>query len=246
LANLAILDDRPLNADAAFIRFDVFEYLDSQSYRDYQVANSWYTAIQGWLLSNPNIRILNRDFSKQFDVNKMRTLALARTIGMKIPETYVTNDLIFINKLIAEKDFIHKPIEGGEHAEELAKYDIENLKSKTTDYPFFVQEKLIQPELRIFRVGDVCLGFWVISDYLDYRSDANTKLEYTEVSSSMSQKVIELTNALGLNFSALDFKTCPKTGELLLLEANSSPMFTAFDQACDGKVCNAIIDYLLN
>jgi hypothetical protein len=242
--NLLYLEDQVLNVNSAFIRFDVFEYLETNSTQDYQIASSWYTTIEGWLQANPNVTTFNPNFSKTIGVNKLKTLMIAKQLGIKIPETYATNDMLMVNKILEEKALIHKPIEGGSHTEELEFRKPEEIQTAIAAYPFFVQEKLEQPEFRVFRIADQCFGFWVISEQLDYRADNNTKLKYDLVPEKLAKQVIELTDALSLNFSALDFKSCPKTGDLLLLEANSSPMFGAFDQACDGKLVKAMINYL--
>jgi len=39
-----------------------------------------------------------------------------------------------------------------------------------------------------------------------------------------------LLHSYGLDFSASDFKTCPRTGRLVFLEVNSGPMFEGFDR----------------
>lgn len=54
-----------------------------------------------------------------------------------------------------------------------------------------------------------------------------------------------LTDRLGLNFGAADFKACPHTGHPLFLEFNNAPMFAAFDKACGGGMVDAILESLL-
>jgi hypothetical protein len=47
-----------------------------------------------------------------------------------------------------------------------------------------------------------------------------------------------------LNFSALDFKTCQRTGRLKFLEINTGPMFVAFDKAANGELADGMIHAL--
>ena len=51
---------------------------------------------------------------------------------------------------------------------------------------------------------------------------------------------------LAMNFGAADFKTCPETGELIFLELNSAPMFSAFDKIAGGAVVGSLVSFLIN
>ena len=48
-----------------------------------------------------------------------------------------------------------------------------------------------------------------------------------------------------LDEAAADFMRDDATGEWCFLEVNSQPMFAAFDDVCDGRLCDAMIDHLL-
>ena len=61
---------------------------------------------------------------------------------------------------------------------------------------------------------------------------------------TLRDPMMDLCDRLGLDFAAADFMRGPRGKGLHFLEVNSQPMFTAFDQACGGKLCDAIIDHL--
>jgi hypothetical protein len=242
--NDLLIDNKKIIASSAFIRYDVFEYLESNDDNDQVIASNWHELLTGWLLANPHIKIFNRNFSKKSEANKFKTLLIAKSLDIKIAETHITNNYEFLQTLPQSQEYIYKPLQGGAYTEIFDRAELDKFNVRLYDYPLIVQEKLIMPELRVFRIDDKCFGFLVNSDYLDYRLDKNAKLELVELKPAMQEQVIKLTDELGLNFSALDFKTCPKTGEFLLLEANSSPMFAGFDQVADGKLIKAMLDYL--
>ena len=54
-----------------------------------------------------------------------------------------------------------------------------------------------------------------------------------------------LTDRIGLTYTAADFKAREETGELVFLETNSNPMFAAFDVASEGRLVDAMLDWLL-
>jgi glutathione synthase/RimK-type ligase-like ATP-grasp enzyme len=243
--DLLFVDNKIISANGAFLRFDVFQFLESNNPNDQDIASNWYDLISGWLQAHSEIKIFNRNFTKKTEVNKFKTLLLAKSLEIKIPETHICNDFEILKNLPKSKKFIYKPLQGGDHTKELDYEFVTTTTKKLHDYPFIVQEKLINPEMRVFRIHDQCFGFLIKSDHLDYRTDKSPSIELTQISEELSNNVMKLTDTLGLDFSALDFKTCPHTGEMVLLEANSSPMFAAFDQIADGKICQAIFDYLL-
>ncbi len=54
----------------------------------------------------------------------------------------------------------------------------------------------------------------------------------------------KLTNRLGLNYAAADFKASAESDALIFLEVNSNPMFAAFDHASDGALVDGMLDWL--
>lgn len=241
--NVLKIDGQEIDISGLFVRYNVFEFLDSNNPNDRVKANNRHLAIQGWMQSNPGIKVMNRAFYMGSRTNKIRSLSFAKKHGLAVPETHVTDDLAFVQDLLKEKAYIYKEIDGGKHTEEL---DLEALKEQKprANYPIFIQEKLVKPELRVFRVGQETFFFKIISDNIDFRQDKNVKMEFIDVDQELAKKVISLTDELKLDFSALDFKSHEKTGEYMFLEANSQPMFTAFDELCDYKLVDAMIDFI--
>ena len=81
-------------------------------------------------------------------------------------------------------------------------------------------------------------------DDLDYRTRQKVRLRHVAVPRALRDPMMDLCDRLGLDFAAADFMRAPRGKELRFLEVNSQPMFAAFDQACGGKLCDAIIDHL--
>ncbi len=226
---------------AVMIRFNVFEQLEGTNELAAFIAEAWDTAFKGWILAQDNLKILNPNLSIRH--NKIYTLALARRLGISIVETHVSNDLVLMNQLGATKAQISKHLNGGRATERLQHYNIEEV-GEILEFPFFVQEELVPPELRVFRIGTKLFAFELSSPELDYRNDPKTTITPCDMEPSLQAQVIELTDRLGLNFSALDFKYCPRSHKALLLEANSQPMFAAFDKVSDHALVDAMLDLL--
>jgi hypothetical protein len=107
-----------------------------------------------------------------------------------------------------------------------------------------VQERLKRPELRVYRIGDAFFSFLIRSPDLDYRERNRVQLEFATAPAGLETKLGALTDALGLDFAAADFMLS-KRDDYCFLEINTQPMFSAFDAAAGGRLCDAIIDHLM-
>jgi len=234
---------KELRATAAFIRHDVFGAMQDPRPEVSARAFAWYQTMMGWLLSQPQVRIFNREMC-QTATNKPAALMFAREAGLQVPTTIITNQA---GSFRAEQldSMIAKPVGGGDYcyllAEALGKT---NLRGGLAASPAIVQKRLVPPEVRIYVIGGADFAFEVRSPSLDYRVNQDAELILLpEVPREVSQ-LRDLMSRLRLDFGAADFKTDPETGQLVFLELNTSPMFARFDQVSGGKLCAAIIGEL--
>jgi len=244
------IDGEASSPSAVFLRYDVFGHLaDGRPETAYR-AGAWYTALQGWMLAHPAVRMLNRRHDRV--MNKPFMLHLAAQVGLRIPSTRITNDLDALERE-AGGPMIAKPLTGGGYAQPL-----EELLAATerrdgrSAAPAFVQQRLVPPEVRIYGVGMGAerryVAFRVESAALDYRADDESvvvHLPLDEVDGDAVRGLGRLMDALEMDYGAADFKAFPDTGRLGFLEVNSGPMFAGFDAVSDSAVSDAIVDYLV-
>ncbi|MCA9694466.1 MAG: hypothetical protein KC636_33120 [Myxococcales bacterium] len=237
------LNGRELWPRAAFLRYDVFAQLADPRPVVAARALAWYTTLCGWLAAHPEVLWLNRR-AEQWTPNKLAMLTLARQVGLRVPSTLVTNDLATLRR-IDPADTIAKPVADG-HCVLLGEALADGRAiGDALARPAIVQERLVAPELRVYLVGDEALGFRVDSPHLDYRVHQQAKLTPVDPRPlGILERLCELGRSVGYDFGAADFKTDPRSGELVFLELNSSPMFAAFDRAADGRLCAAIVSAL--
>jgi len=244
-SNILTINDQQVQVEAAFLRKDVFYTLQGKSKAIGNSANEWFNIINGYLLINEGINIFNREFKNRTVVNKTQSLYLAQKIGLNIASSYVSNDYKFINKKSQEGEWIVKPLIGGDYAKEIRLDNTKN-NNKPVKKPQFLQEKLSPPDIRVFRVGDEYISFKLTSDSLDYRTSNKTSIELIENDTDLCKKLKLLSDHLGLNFAAADFKLSSKDNSLCFLEINSNPMFAGFDMACDNKLLSIMLNFLVN
>ncbi|HET7234745.1 MAG TPA: hypothetical protein VFJ16_32325 [Longimicrobium sp.] len=238
------LDGREIRPGACFIRPDVFTFQADKKPESARRAAAWYTAIAGWLLVHPEVRILNRHFGHHN--NKPYQLHVARRVGLEVPFTRITNDLGAVERWAGERALVAKPVQGGAHCRELGEW-VEAAREAGGLGPLIVQNRLAQPELRLYNIGGRFIAFDMRSELLDYRATNDTRIvprALDDVPRELCDGLAALMEILGMDFGAADFKTDPETGRLLFLEINSSPMFYGFDLNSAGAVSDAILDTL--
>lgn len=231
----------------AFIRQDVFAALHDPRPEVSTRALGWFSAVQGWLLAHPQVRLFNRDITP-VPFNKPAALLRARAAGLPVPPTWVSNDLPRLSARLSEA-CIAKPVAGGGLCQTLDDALLE-APSPSAGQPAFlpmpalVQPRLVAPELRIFVVGAQPFAFEVSSPSLDYRAQQDAEVRAVPVPSRAAQPLHALMQEFRMDFGAADFKTDPDSGELVFLELNTSPMFARFDAACGGALCRAMVEHL--
>ena len=228
---------RTIAPPALFIRHDVFTNLEDNRPQSAARAYAWFAAVAGWAQAHATVRILNRHHSWQ--LLKPQQLVMARAAGLAVPSTRITNDLASLGD---GRGLVVKPVTGGDYCQPLepvlARTEQRNGAAAS---PAIVQERLVPPELRVYRVGRRFLSFEIASDALDYRATQNVRVTPAKNDRTLVSRLRKVMNAMRLDFGAADFKTSPKTGQLQFLEVNSSPMFAAFDAVSGDAVSRAIV-----
>ena len=172
-------------------------------------------------------------------------LILAQKLGLLIPDTWMTNDAEELGRY-SVGSAIAKPVAGGDFC-----YPLEKLQSSIqfrngcAAMPAIVQNRLVAPEIRIYIVGNYAFAFEIRSQHLDYRVKPDAEIISLETLPEEVELLRKLMASLRMDFGAADFKTEPKTKQLVFLELNSSPMFVRFDQILQGALCEAMIETLI-
>lgn len=227
----------------AFIRQDVFASLSDPRPEVAQRALGWFTAVQGWLLANPGIRHFNPDMSPHA-LNKPAALLQARHHGLRIPDTWVSNDTTLLKARLPQPT-IAKPVAGGGLCQTLDEA-LASVKATHSAMPALIQPRLVSPEIRVFVISTAAHAFELQSPSLDYRAEQDAQITTTPLPEPELSSLRQLMHELRMDFGAADFKTDPDTGELVFLELNTSPMFARFNQVSEGRLAADMVRQLLS
>ena len=237
------LGDVLIRADAGFIRYDVFNGVLENRPGSEERAQAWFQSVYGWMLAHPRVRMLNREMTALAG-NKAAVLSLAGEIGMAIPRTAITSDQWEVQRHPAQA-LVAKPVAGGDYCRSMEEALSRGVfRDGAAAMPAIVQQRLVPPELRVYVVGKHAFCFEMVTASLDYRVRHDVEVVPRRLPEEVA-KLRDLLRRLRMDFAAADFKTEPTTGELLLLEVNSSPMFARFDEIVQGRLADAIVEEII-
>lgn len=179
-------------------------------------------------------------------LNKIGALVASQKIGLKTPETYITNG----NSLLDfEKPYITKSIKDGtiiNASDKTFFFMTKEVKAKTMDryenfFPSLFQEKIDKEyELRVFHLNGKNYPMAIFSqrdsqtgvDYRHYNySKPNRMISYT-LPEGVDEKICRLMKNLGLDTGSLDIIK-GKDGEYYFLEINPSGQFRMTSLPCN-------------
>lgn len=235
-SDMLLIDGKAIAPSAIYLRQDVFQ---SSPYSD-GLGRSIYSLLRSYALAHPHVLMFNKRY---IGMHKAYNLYLAKQFQLEIPKSSISNHLAFLKALPNPDSLIVKPLGGGQYTQTLTDY-LSKQNAGEQDM-LFVQEKLKQPEMRIYYIGGQTFAFYMNSEKLDYRVDPNVKITVAEAHSDQVQKFKAMCEYLNLSYAAADFKTSSSDSRYKFLEVNSSPMFAAFDKVVDGQICRAITNYLV-
>lgn len=239
-----VLDGRRIKPTSAFVRHDVFGHMNDERSETAFRAFAWYSTVTSYVDAHADIKCFNRRHDG--GGTKPHQLFLAKKVGLSIPWTLVTNDAKQLRGKGKPSGLVVKPVNGGEYCQKLDDVFVNTqVKGRAAASPAIVQEELVRPDIRIYRIGKRYLSFTIASKVLDYRTTNDVRVtENSSIDGKIRKGLERITNELGLDYAAADFKADAKSGKLKFLEVNSAPMFVAFDAASKGKLTKAILDYL--
>jgi hypothetical protein len=229
----------------AFLRQDVFAAMADPRAAVSERAQGWFAALHGWLLAHPQVRSFNADITATA-FNKPAALLQARASGLRIPHTWVTNDVALLRARLSAPS-IAKPVAGGGLCQTLDEA-LQTLDPASpvehSAMPALIQPRLAASEMRLFVIGQHHFAFDVSSPSLDYRAQQDATVTLCETPPEV-QPLRELMRRMGMTFGAADFKRDSDTGEWVFLELNTSPMFAHFNWASEGALCRAMVQHLV-
>ncbi|MBE0358122.1 ATP-grasp domain-containing protein [Pseudoalteromonas aliena] len=203
--------------------------------------------LRTWFYLDNGTKWVNGWEAFQHHQEKPYQLQKIKNLGVKIPQTYVGNNIEDIK--LAYKNLeqsIFKPVFGGAHTEILTESHLETgrVEAALAKSPITVQEFITGTNIRTYVIGKRVISIELKSELADFRVDDGAKLIVIDTPELIKNQAIEITKELYLNWTAIDWRM-DKSGEYYFLEANPSPMFIGFEKQSGISMSDYIVDYML-
>ena len=178
--------------------------------------------------------------------NKLYILEQASKIGLSIPNSFVTNNLEFIEIINSKEKLITKPVSEGFGIVEnntktttftavvdIEKIRIEVLENENFIFPSFFQSQIEKEyEIRVFYFFEKCYSIAIFSqndektkiDFRDYNNEMPNKMSRYKLPKQIEDKVKNLMNQLNMNSGSIDFIRNIE-GDYIFLEINPVGQF---------------------
>jgi len=183
----------------------------------------------------------------QFHKEKPLQLSKVKQLGVTIPATLISNDPEeVIQFALSHERLIFKPVYGGAHTQLVTEshLDPKRLKLALSLSPVTIQEYIPGTNIRSYVIAGSVYSAEIRSDALDFREDLAAELIPVELPESIQQQCIAITNALMLEWTAIDWRFNPQ-GEYVFLEANPSPMFLHFERQTNFPITQQLVRLLM-
>ncbi|PLZ09938.1 MvdC/MvdD family ATP grasp protein [Fischerella thermalis] len=183
----------------------------------------------------------------QFHKEKPLQLRQVHLLGVKIPQTLITNDPQEVIRFAkSHEKAIFKPVYGGAHTQTLAESLLEpkRLNLALSVAPVTLQEYIPGTNVRSYVIGDSVYAAEIRSHDLDFRTDIEAELIPVELPKQIQQQCKDIAKALYLEWTAIDWRQNP-AGEYVFLEANPSPMFLHFERQTGFPITEKLVELLM-
>jgi glutathione synthase/RimK-type ligase-like ATP-grasp enzyme len=210
----------------------------------------------------PSVGWMNHPARAQFAESKIHQLTTARTLGLRIPKTLVSNDPVAVRRFWEEKEgrMIAKPLRLGYFdfgdrqtcvfTTPIAKEhlgDDEAIKVAPVIYQELIPKAY---DIRVTIVGKTVFSAAIDSQSvpsatIDWRQSETEDLPHSvhELPKSVEAQCLAYMDALGLSFGALDLVLTPDN-EYIFLEINSSGQWVWLEDRLKLPISETIAEWL--
>lgn len=196
------------------------------------------------------------------NVNKLKSLQMAKQAGLSIPKTWITEEMSYLRHLFNEElGIITKSVSNGpiinsngmiygNYTEQIVSNDIGKLDSNF--FASLFQEKIEKDfELRIFYLNKKLYSMAIFSqldkqtsvDFRKYNKDNPNRTVPYKLPDLISLRIVNFMDLMCLNTGSIDM-IVDKSGKFIFLEVNPVGQFAMVSHPCNYYLEREIADFL--
>lgn len=210
---------------------------------------------QGLFITNTKTRWLSKHES--IKLNKIQVLRDAKRVGLKIPETFVTNSKKSLKEFLknngkiickaAFENISHIKTKEGYLKQFVEEIDEDTMKMiPETFFPSLFQRKIPKEfDARVFYLNGRFYSMAIFSTCVDFRADYDKHRNIPlKLPDDIEQKIVALMEKLDLNTGSIDFVKSSEDGQFYFLEVNPNGQFGMVSEPCNYYIEREIAKYL--
>jgi glutathione synthase/RimK-type ligase-like ATP-grasp enzyme len=222
-------------------------------HRDRRFARAeWADAVLGALLT-AGARFVNEP-EKEWAAVKPRQLAVAKTCGLRVPETLVTSDPCAAERFIERHrgDVIHKALTSPAHrfldTRALSSEDRRHLETLSVAPTMFQERIHAAADLRVTVIGERLFTARFDTGQgragVDTRLDLDVPVAVVELDTELAARLLACMRALGLSMGTIDLRV-PDEGDPVFLEINPQGQFLYVEILTGLPIAAALAEHLV-
>ncbi|MEW6282083.1 MAG: hypothetical protein AB1758_25990 [Candidatus Eremiobacterota bacterium] len=250
---LELADGKRINLEdiqSVYTRVGFTDYSNGEDYSRDEVSfvNSQCHATFNTLLNELPALVVNRPVSSNSNGSKPHQAALISAFGFRTPETLVTNDPALALEFyeLHHGNLIYKSVSYIRSiVQRMTEGDFERLEY-IPNCPVQLQECIQGFDVRVHVISDrAVFASRIRAEKSDYRYDKSTRITPYDLPDEVAQRCVDVTRALGLNFSGIDLRCTPE-GEYVCFEVNPCPAYAYYEKRSGQPITATLCDYLLS
>jgi len=182
--------------------------------------------------------------------NKLLQLDTARRVGLRIPETLVSQNPDDVLRFCSQHArVIVKPVKGTIRRPLLTSRIVRPLTPEFLDAvsicPAIYQEEVPGTKhLRVVLFGNHCYSALLSAEALDWRANLDIPCSPTVISSALRERLLEFLSQMGLRMGVFDLKYVEESDVSVWLEVNPQGQFLFLEGMADLPLTDAFSDFL--
>jgi RimK family alpha-L-glutamate ligase len=206
-------------------------------------------------LENAGLRVVNSPYAIEKMVDKYYTLSLLQRVGLRVPETRITEDFTQAMEAFQAlgRDVVVKPLFGSRGIG-MVRITDEDVAGRVFHalqlggYVYYLQQFLPHNnrDLRVMVVGDDCIAAMErIADTWKTNLAAGARPMRAELSPDVQEICLQASHTLGADYCGVDLLR-NENGELFILEVNSMPAWQGLQQVTSYNIADRIAEHCLS
>lgn len=179
------------------------------------------------------------------NASKLLQLMALKSFGFHTPQSLVTNEPDVARRFVSKHgDCIYKSCSSIRSIVSQTPPVDSGIYETLRNSPVLFQERIVGVDIRVHGVGNQFFAEQIESSMVDYRYSEDNLHCQVDVPRSIKSKLLKYMKHSNLLVVGVDFKKCSQTGDWVILEVNTLPGYSGYDQRSGGRISESLVQLI--